>query len=220
MSSARGSVALTPAIIASDVEWSQLRAWPGFPTLAVMEQIPTALEGPLLIEAQLFGDARGFFAETYRASRLAQAFGITDDFVQDNHSRSARGVVRGMHFQLDPPAAKLVRCARGAIFDVVVDIRPGSETFGRWEGHQLTDENMRMLYVPVGFAHGFAVLSDVADVIYKQSAYWAPGADLGFAPDDPDVGIDWPGQPDARVLSERDRGAPRFAEVAAQLRRR
>jgi len=182
-----------------------------------MELIPTALAGPVLIEPQFFGDERGFFAETYRASRLADEFGITDDFVQDNHSRSSRGVVRGMHFQLEPPAAKLVRAARGAILDVVVDIRPESPTFGEWEGHELTDENLRMLYVPAGFAHGFAVLSDVADVIYKQSAYWAPGVDLGFALDDPGVGIEWPIPATERIVSERDRSAPRLAEITTQL---
>ena len=183
-----------------------------------MERVASRLEGPVLIQPPVFGDSRGFFAETYRASRLAEELGITDDFVQDNHSRSTRGVVRGMHFQLDPPAAKLVRCARGAILDVVVDVRPGSPTFGAWEGHELTDENMRMLYVPVGFAHGFAVLSDVADVIYKQSAYWAPGVDHGFALDDPEVGIEWPIAPEERVISDRDRDAPRLAELAPRLR--
>jgi len=183
-----------------------------------MERVASRLEGPVLIQPPVFGDSRGFFAETYRASRLAEELGITDDFVQDNHSRSTRGVVRGMHFQLDPPAAKLVRCARGAILDVVVDVRPGSATFGAWEGHELSDENMRMLYVPVGFAHGFAVLSDVADVIYKQSAYWAPGVDHGFALDDPEVAIEWPIPPEERVVSERDRDAPRLAELAPRLR--
>jgi dTDP-4-dehydrorhamnose 3,5-epimerase len=183
-----------------------------------MEQIPTALEGPVLIRPGVFGDGRGFFAETYRESELAARFGITDRFVQDNHSRSARGVLRGMHFQLDPPAAKLVRCARGAILDVLVDIRPESPSFGSWEAWRLDDENMHMLFVPVGFAHGFCVLSEVADVIYKQTAYWSAEADRGFAPDDPDVGIDWPIPADERLLSERDGSAPRFAEVAAELR--
>jgi dTDP-4-dehydrorhamnose 3,5-epimerase len=183
-----------------------------------MEQIPTALEGPVLIRPGVFGDGRGFFAETYRESELAARFGITDRFVQDNHSRSARGVVRGMHFQIDPPAAKLVRCARGAILDVLVDIRPQSSSFGSWEAWRLDDENMHMLFVPVGFAHGFCVLSEVADVIYKQTAYWSAEADRGFAPDDPDVGIEWPIPPEERLLSERDRAAPPFGDVAAALR--
>jgi dTDP-4-dehydrorhamnose 3,5-epimerase len=183
-----------------------------------MEQIATALDGPVLIQPVRFGDARGFFAETFRHAVLAERFGIAGDFVQDNHSRSVRGVVRGMHFQLEPPAAKLVRCARGAIVDVLVDIRPGSETFGRWEAYGLDDENLRMLYAPVGFAHGFCVVSDVADVLYKQTAYWSADADRGFAPDDPDVGIEWPIAAGERLLSERDRTAPSFADVAAALR--
>jgi dTDP-4-dehydrorhamnose 3,5-epimerase len=182
-----------------------------------MEQIPTTLDGPIVIQPSVFGDARGFFAETYRENELAGRFGIHDRFVQDNQSRSGRGVVRGMHFQLDPPVAKLVRCARGAIVDVLVDIRSGSATFGTWEAYELDDENLRMLYVPVGFAHGFCVVSDFADVVYKQSAYWTAGADVGFAPDDPEVGIAWPIPVDERVLSERDRNAPRLAELAATL---
>jgi dTDP-4-dehydrorhamnose 3,5-epimerase len=183
-----------------------------------MEQIATELDGPILIQPARFGDERGFFAETFRHETLAERFGITADFVQDNHSRSVRGVVRGMHFQPEPPAAKLIRCARGAIFDVLVDIRPGSDTFGRWEGYVLDDETLRMLYAPVGFAHGFCVISDVADVIYKQTAYWAADADRGFALDDPDVGIEWPIPREERVLSGRDRTAPAFADVAAALR--
>jgi dTDP-4-dehydrorhamnose 3,5-epimerase len=184
-----------------------------------MEQIATELDGPVLIQSARFGDARGFFAETFRESTLGERFGITAHFVQDNHSRSARGVLRGMHFQPEPPAAKLVRCARGAIVDVLVDIRPDSDTFGRWEAYPLDDENLRMLFAPVGFAHGFCVVSDVADVIYKQTAYWSADADRGFAPDDPEVGIEWPIPPEQRVLSERDRDAPSFADVAAVLRR-
>jgi dTDP-4-dehydrorhamnose 3,5-epimerase len=182
-----------------------------------MEQIPIALDGPVLIRPGVFGDARGFFAETYRENELAERFGIEDRFVQDNQSRSARGVIRGMHFQPAPPVAKLVRCARGAILDVLVDIRPGSPSFGAWEGYRLDDENLHMLYVPVGFAHGFCVLTETADVIYKQTDYWAPGADIGFAPDDPEVGIEWPIPVEERVVSDRDREAPRLAEMAARL---
>jgi dTDP-4-dehydrorhamnose 3,5-epimerase len=182
-----------------------------------MEQIPTELDGPVLIKPQVFGDARGLFVETYRENLLAERFGIEDTFVQDNHSRSARGVLRGLHFQLDPPVAKLVRCARGAIFDVLVDIRPESPTFGRWEASRLDEEDMLLLYVPAGFAHGFAVRSEVADVIYKQSAEWSPEGDRGFAPHDPDVGIEWPIPEADRVLSPRDRAAPRLADIEAQL---
>jgi dTDP-4-dehydrorhamnose 3,5-epimerase len=181
-----------------------------------MRRLPTRLDGPLLLEPVVHGDARGFFAETYRASALAE-LGIRDDFVQDNHSRSAFGVIRGMHFQVDPPAAKLVRCARGAVVDVLVDIRVGSSTYGEWEAYELSDENMRVLYAPVGFAHGFAVVSDVADVLYKQSAEWSPASDRGFNPEDPQVAIDWPIPPDERTLSDRDRGAPALAELEAQL---
>src|SRR3954471_9429876 len=174
-----------------------------------MERVTTRLEGPILLQPAVHGDARGFLVESFRASTF-EAVGIPEAFVQDNHSRSARGVVRGMHFQLDPPAAKLIRCARGAIVDVLVDIRPESETFGRWEAYRLDDENLRMLYAPVGFAHGFCVLSDVADVIYKQTAYWSADADRGFAPDDPEVGIEWPIPAGERLLSDRDRTAPPF----------
>ena len=183
-----------------------------------MEAIATRLDGPLVLQPAVHGDERGFFLESYRESSLATV-GIRQRFVQENHSRSSYGVVRGMHFQADPAAAKLVRCARGAIVDVVVDIRPGSPTFGEWEAYELDDVAMRMVYVPEGFAHGFCVVSDVADVLYKQTAYWRPGSDLGFALDDPDVGIDWPVAPDERTLSERDRTAASFADVAAALRR-
>jgi dTDP-4-dehydrorhamnose 3,5-epimerase len=181
-----------------------------------VDVVPTRLEGPVLLQPAVHGDERGFFAETYRASALA-AVGIRDDFVQDNHSRSAYGVVRGMHFQVAPPAAKLVRCARGAIWDVVVDLRAGSETYGRWEAFELSDENLRVLYVPVGFAHGFAVLSDVADAVYKQSAEWGPASDRGFAPDDPEIGIEWPVPAADRILSARDAAAPPLAELEAEV---
>ena len=122
-----------------------------------MEQLPTRLQGPVLIQPRVFGDERGFFTETYRASVLAEQFGIDDNFVQDNHSRSTRGVVRGIHFQIGAGAAKLVRCGRGAIVDVLVDLRRGSPTFGEWEAFELDDERQRLLYVPIGFGHGFCV---------------------------------------------------------------
>src|SRR3954447_22702938 len=182
-----------------------------------MDVLPTRLAGPLLLAPKVFADERGFFMETFRASALADALGGEVTFVQDNHSRSRYGVIRGMHFQLDPPAAKLVRCARGAIADVLVDIRPGSATYGDWEAYELSDENGRILYAPVGFARGFAVLSDVADVLYKQSAEWTPQADRGFAPDDPEVGIAWPVAPGERTLSDRDRAAPGLVEIEAEL---
>jgi dTDP-4-dehydrorhamnose 3,5-epimerase len=175
--------------------------------------LPTRLEGPILIEPVVHGDERGFFQEVYRRSLLAQ-LGIADEFVQDNHSRSRRGVVRGMHYQ--PGMAKLIRCVRGAILDVLVDVRRGSPAFGQWEGFELSDTNHHQLYCPDGFAHGFCVLSDVADVVYKTSSYYAPELEGGFAFDDPAVGIQWP---DGLELtpSERDRRAPRLAEIAPSL---
>src|SRR3954451_8756424 len=185
-----------------------------------MDVLPTRLAGPLLLAPKVFADERGFFMETFRASALADALGGEVTFVQDNHSRSAYGVVRGMHFQLDPPAAKLVRCARGAILDVLVDVRPDSPTFGEWEGFELDDESLRMLYVPEGFAHGFCVRTAVADVIYKQTAYWSPTADMGIAPDDPELGIEWPIPPAERIVSQRDRMAPLLADLAAARARR
>jgi len=178
-----------------------------------MERLPTKLSGPVLLEPVVHGDARGFFLETYRRSSLAE-LGIDDEFVQDNHSRSRRGIVRGMHYQ--PGMAKLVRCARGQIFDVLVDIRRGSPTFGHWEGFELGDSNHRQLYCPDGFAHGFCVLSEVADIIYGCSAYYDPSTEGGFAFDDPDVGIEWAVGLEL-VASDRDRGAPRLKEIAESL---
>jgi dTDP-4-dehydrorhamnose 3,5-epimerase len=174
----------------------------------------TVLEGPVLIQPEVHGDERGFFQETYRRD-LFPEFGVGVEFVQDNHSRSQRGVLRGMHFQIGEGQAKLVRSARGAILDVVVDIRRGSPTFGEWEAHRLDDERHQQLYVPVGFAHGFCVTSEVADVIYRCSAYYDPGLERGIAYDDPDLGIDWPDL--ERVVSERDAQAPRLAQIAHEL---
>jgi len=179
-----------------------------------MRRLETRLRGPILLEPNVHGDARGFFVETARANRLAE-LGVTDTFVQDNHSRSARGVLRGMHFQ--PGMAKLIRCARGRIFDVVVDIRPGSAAFGRWESFELSDENHHQLYCPDGFAHGFCVLSDLADVVYRCSAYYDPAREGGFRFDDPEVGIDWP-ELDFNT-SERDSAAPLLSELRDSLAR-
>jgi dTDP-4-dehydrorhamnose 3,5-epimerase len=173
-----------------------------------METIPTRLEGPLVVRATVHGDERGFFVETYRRSVYAE-LGIGEEFVQDNHSRSRQGVVRGMHFQ--PGQAKLVRCARGEILDVLVDIRPGSPTFGRWEGYTIGEAGGEQVYCPDGFAHGFCVLSGVADVVYKVSTYYDPSVESGFCYDDPAVGIEWPDielQP-----SQRDASAPSLAEL-------
>jgi dTDP-4-dehydrorhamnose 3,5-epimerase len=181
-----------------------------------MDVLDTHLEGPMLLAPRKHGDERGFFCETYRRNVFVE-LGIAEDMVQDNHSRSSRGVLRGMHFQIGVGAAKLVRCARGAIFDVVVDIRRGSPTFGHWEGFELTEDNLHMAYCPIGFAHGFCVLSDVADVIYKQSGYYAGATERGIAYDDPEIGIEWPLPLDQVTVSQRDAAAPRLSEVAADL---
>src|SRR5436190_12759471 len=179
-----------------------------------MRRLETRLEGPVLIEPEAHGDARGFLCETYRASSFAE-LGILDEFVQENHSRSRRGVLRGMHLQLGDGQAKLMRCARGSVFDVVVDVRRGSPSFGRWEAFELNDENMHQLFVPVGFGHGFCVTSETADVIYKLSAYYAPELERGFRYDDPDVGIDWPEL--ELSVSERDKAAPALKALAPEL---
>jgi dTDP-4-dehydrorhamnose 3,5-epimerase len=181
-----------------------------------MQRLDTRLNGPILLAPRVLGDERGFFAETYRLEVFA-GLGIPEPMVQDNHSRSGRGVVRGMHFQIGTGAAKLVRCARGAIYDVVVDLRRGSPTFGQWEGFELTDENMHIAYCPVGFGHGFCVLSEVADVMYKQSNYYSDEHERGIAYNDPDVAIDWP-LPTAELLaSARDSSAPTLAAIADTL---
>jgi dTDP-4-dehydrorhamnose 3,5-epimerase len=177
--------------------------------------LPTRLEGPVLLEGRVLRDARGFFLETYREDCLEQ-MGIRERWVQDNHSRSTIGVVRGLHFQLGRGQAKLVRCARGAVWDVVVDLRRGSPTYAEWEATELSEQNARQLYVPVGFAHGFCVLSPEADVIYKCSTYYAPELERSVAHDDPELGIRWP-QGLELALSERDASAPRLSEVADEL---
>lgn len=180
-----------------------------------MRTIDTRLAGPILIEPKVFGDERGFFCETYRRS-VFRDLGVHDELVQDNHSRSRRGVVRGMHFQIGNGVAKLVRCSHGAILDVVVDLRRGSPTFAEWEAFELTDENMRIVYCPVGFAHGFCALSDQADVAYKQSDYYDSDADRSIRYDDPDIGIEWPAGLEL-LPSPRDAAAPLLRDVADEL---
>ena len=180
-----------------------------------MQRLETRLDGPILIEPKVLGDERGFFVETYRRSTFME-LGIQEEMVQDNHSRSSHGIVRGMHFQIDRGAAKLVRCGRGAIFDAIVDVRRGSPTFGEWEAVVLDDERAHQLYIPVGFGHGFCVLSDTADFVYKCTAYYDAATEAGIRFDDPDVGVRWPD--DIELLySERDRDAPRLAEIADSL---
>jgi dTDP-4-dehydrorhamnose 3,5-epimerase len=176
--------------------------------------VETKLDGVVLLEPEVHGDPRGFMVETYRRDAWAE-LGIDVEFVQHNHSRSAKGTLRGIHFQTEPGQAKLVRCPRGRIFDVAVDLRRDSPTFGQWEGHELDDESHRQLYVPVGFGHGFAVLSEEADVTYLLSSVYDPATEAGIAWDDPDVGVDWPVE--KPLLSERDKAAPRLADVAATL---
>ena len=181
-----------------------------------MQRLETRLEGPALLAPKVIGDERGFFSETYRRSTFAD-LGIAEEMIQDNHSRSGKNIVRGMHFQIGDGAAKLVRCGRGAIYDVVVDLRRGSPTFGEWEGFELTDENMHMAYCPIGFAHGFCVISDVADVMYKQSNYYNDETERGIAFNDPEVGIEWPVATQDLLPSKRDLSAPRLSDIADDL---
>jgi dTDP-4-dehydrorhamnose 3,5-epimerase len=180
-----------------------------------MRAVATSLPGALLIVPDVRGDERGFFQETYRQANFTE-LGINDEFVQDNHSRSTRGVLRGMHLQIGAGLAKLIRCARGEIFDVIVDVRRGSPTYGRWESFTLDDRSHSQLYVPVGFAHGFCTISDVADVIYKQTAYYAPNLERSIAYNDPELAIAWPEGIDF-ITSPRDASAPQLREVADEL---
>ncbi len=179
-----------------------------------MQAVKTSMDGPLVLEPTVHVDQRGFFLESFRADRLAE-LGVDVTFVQDNHSRSSGKIVRGFHFQ--PGQTKLVRCVRGAIFDVVVDLRVGSPTFGGWHGHELNDITHRQLFVPDGFAHGFCVLSDIADLTYKVSSYYDPATEGGFRFDDPDVGVEWPVAGDQLIASARDAGAPTLAEITPLL---
>jgi dTDP-4-dehydrorhamnose 3,5-epimerase len=174
--------------------------------------IETALPGVLIIEPKLFGDARGFFLESWNQQAFASA-GLTMDFVQDNHSRSARGVLRGLHYQLENPQGKLVRVTQGAVFDVAVDIRRSSPHFGQWVGVELNDDNHRMLWIPPGFAHGFLVLSESADFLYKCTSLYHPASDRGIRWDDPDIGIAWPDVGMAPQLSGKDAAAPHLAHA-------
>ncbi len=164
---------------------------------------------PLLIERPVYRDERGFFLEAYNQAEIEATVGHSVSFVQDNHSRSKRGVLRGLHYQLPPKAqGKLVWVARGAVFDVAVDIRRSSPSFGKWVGYELSEDNLHQLWIPPGYAHGFYVLSDVADVLYKTTAYYAPELDRGIRWDDPDIGIAWPLAGDTPILSPKDAAAP------------
>jgi dTDP-4-dehydrorhamnose 3,5-epimerase len=179
-----------------------------------MERLESRLEGPILVRPTVYGDHRGFFHESYRRNVFAD-LGIPDEFVQDNHSRSKHGIVRGMHFQVGDGMAKLVRCSTGVIVDVVVDLRRGSPTYGEWEAFELNDENLHQLYVPKGFAHGFCVTGESADVLYKCDGYYDESIERGIKYDDPDVGIEWP---DVELIpSERDATAPLLRDLADEL---
>jgi dTDP-4-dehydrorhamnose 3,5-epimerase len=178
-----------------------------------VQRLPSRLNGPILLQVTAYGDERGFFLESYRRSTLAE-LGVEQELIQHNHSRSRRGVVRGIHYQ--PGMGKLVRCVRGQIIDVVVDIRRGSPTFGQWEAFALSDENHRQVYCPDGFGHGFCVVSEVADVVYGCTAYWDASAEGGFRYDDPEVGIEWPAQLPL-TASAKDAAAPVLSEIADSL---
>lgn len=185
-----------------------------------MNVIGTDIEGVLILEPKVFGDERGFFMETFNQDVFDAAVGMEVRFVQDNHSRSVRGVLRGLHYQLPPHAqGKLVRVVNGAVFDVAVDLRSSSPTFGHWTGVELSAQNLRQAWIPPGFAHGFAVTSDSADVLYKTTAYYAPASEACLRWDDPVLGITWPTFGEV-VLSDKDRaGLPLNQAVPFDLRR-
>jgi len=176
-----------------------------------MKVTETALAGVRIIEPRVFGDARGFFLETFQAERYRQEAGIELPFVQDNHSRSRRGVLRGLHSQSTNPQGKLVRVARGEVFDVAVDIDPASDTFGRWVGVTLSDSNHLQLWIPPGYAHGFLVLSETADFEYKCTDYYNVNAETGVLWNDPELGIDWPIKDPQ--LSRKDEALPSLAQI-------
>ncbi|WP_137918285.1 dTDP-4-dehydrorhamnose 3,5-epimerase [Hydrogenophaga sp. 2FB] len=177
-----------------------------------MNVIPTRIPDVLIIEPKVFGDARGFFFESFNQKAFNEATGLDVNFVQDNHSRSAQGVLRGLHYQVQQPQGKLVRVVRGEVFDVAVDIRKNSPTFGRWAGVKLSEDNHRQLWIPAGLAHGFLVLSESADFLYKTTDYYAPQHERCIAWNDPDIGIEWPST-DAPQLSAKDQLGKRLREV-------
>lgn len=181
-----------------------------------MKATPLAIPEVFLIEPKVFGDARGFFLESYNEKVFREATGLDLHFVQDNHSRSTKGVLRGLHYQIRQPQGKLVRVVRGAVFDVAVDVRRASPTFGKWVGVELSEENKRQLWIPAGFAHGFLVLSESADFLYKTTDYYAPQHERCIAWNDPEIGIQWPAGL-APQLSEKDSAGARLrdAEVLA-----
>lgn len=173
---------------------------------------PTALPDVLLLEPRVFGDERGFFFESFNQRDFESVTGLEVNFVQDNHSRSAQGVLRGLHYQIKHPQGKLVRVTQGAVFDVVVDLRRSSSSFGKWMGIELSESNKRQLWIPPGFAHGFLVTSDTAEFLYKTTDYWFPEYERSLIWNDPDVGIDWP-LDNPPVLANKDAIAPTLKEV-------
>lgn len=182
--------------------------------------IPCTLPGAALIEPRVFGDERGFFLESYTRKDM-ESIGIREEFVQDNHSRSAKGVLRGLHFQYPYPQSKLIRAVRGSIYDVIVDIRLGSPTYGHHEAFYLTEENHRILYIPAGFAHGFLALEDHAEVFYKTGEYYHPDADGGIRWNDPDLAIPWPFQErgiECPITSEKDTCLPLLSQLVSRFR--
>jgi len=177
-----------------------------------MQVITTSLDGVLIVEPKVLGDARGFFFESFNMRHFAELTGINAAFVQDNHSRSAKGVLRGLHYQIEQPQGKLVRVIAGEVFDVAVDLRRSSTTFGKWCGNKLSAKNKREVWIPPGFAHGFLVLSDHAEVLYKTTDYWAPEYERCIRWDDPQLNIQWPlnGEP---LLSEKDAKGSAFKDA-------
>jgi dTDP-4-dehydrorhamnose 3,5-epimerase len=183
-----------------------------------MQITPTAIPDVLLIEPKVFGDSRGFFYESFNQRTFAAQTGLNLNFVQDNHSKSAHGVLRGLHFQVQQPQGKLVRVVQGAVFDVAVDIRSDSPHFGHWVGVQLTQDNHKQLWVPPGFAHGFLVLSDTAEFLYKTTDYYAPQHERCIAWNDPTIGIVWPALLAPPVLSAKDQAGLSLAQAAGSAR--
>ena len=179
-----------------------------------MKVTPTAIPEVLVIEPKVFGDHRGFFFESFNQKAFDEAIGQHVEFVQDNHSRSVKGVLRGLHYQIQQPQGKLVRVVKGAAFDVAVDIRKSSPTFGQWVGVELTEDNHKQLWVPVGFAHGFLVLSESADFLYKTTDYYAPAHERCIVWDDPSIGIDWPQTGSMPQLSSKDCDGATFANAS------
>lgn len=178
-----------------------------------MNVVDTSIPEVKIIEPRVFGDARGFFYESFNRRAFQQALGVDIEFVQDNHSKSTLGVLRGLHYQINQPQGKLVRVVSGKVFDVVVDIRRSSPTFGQWTGDILSAENCRQMWVPVGFAHGFVVLADETEFLYKTTDYWAPEHERSIQWDDASLGIDWPVDGLELCLSEKDQQGVAFADA-------